>query len=654
MYRKAQETCLGLVPLDASKGELPLEVAIIALLVYDFPGEWEGLYRCLKSYLLEGHTCLRRCFQNLLTKLSSKRKTRWELEIRREIISRPCSELFPDEINLLCYVPWKWKVTLEKLCVALLWFSKVTYTRTRNGRVVYCSHILACANDANDCDNSTKESSKKDINLFLASESKRCFTSFQEASPSLAAEKGVGTRYHLIEDFIVGGLETYNRRILYETMDGRFIQNDPRCILQQPSTSDYLLNVRFTMDDGSVSALAKSYICSSMIKYGLNMSEVQRLAHMQGVTVDHVSIFLMFGGLNTVKLATWREQASNKFPRGTSLQGSTESDPLFLSYCELSGTQQDIIKEIMDNKYGDGLPMVRQEIGYGWDDLEWFKAKTEMFSLDDQLILDDSLLYFEISEMFVCITKACRPSPITSKNKWLFLDRQFKVTERSPYRSLTVLGVPCLLHRTVKLTQLYHTFDVRSVPVFLKDHNDPQKIQMIVCDHINGNKGDNALGNIQFINNRDNTIQAVGVRVLVEIRDSMNNKLLKTIDERSITLAADHLCDFARERASKILGAEGGCNSISWSTGTCVVWIRRPERVPNKLNMILHVTRFEEQQEHAQEEEENYYIRPWWFELVLQTKENGNKDKDCIFWGKKVLINTLQNDSFGLGEKIHD
>lgn len=118
---------------------------------------------------------------------------------RKEIQSRPCKELFPDEMYLVCYAQLQWKMTLERLCVALLWFSKVTYTRTGNGRAFYCSHVLCSVNPS-----------------FSESKDRR-YASFEESTEG-RSPKGTAApvgRCHLIEDFLVGGVETHNGRVLF-------------------------------------------------------------------------------------------------------------------------------------------------------------------------------------------------------------------------------------------------------------------------------------------------------------------------------------------------------------------------------------------------------------------------------------------------------
>ena len=202
----------------------------------------------------------------------------------------------------------------------------------------------------------------------------------------------------------------------YLPMDGILGLNSPICV-QQPCTVAYLLQARFTLDDGTVSTQVLSYIATAMIKYGLSRSQFRQLYSMEGTMVDHVSILLMYGGLNVVQLARGTEQARNKFMLGASPQSSTlDSDAaLFQRFEDLNNSQKDIICSIVMNGNKHGLPMVHQENGYGWDDVDWSRDQSvELMSLDDQLVEDESLRYFEISESnMICISKSCYQEPST-------------------------------------------------------------------------------------------------------------------------------------------------------------------------------------------------------------------------------------------------
>ena len=105
---------------------------------------------------------------------------------------------------------------------------------------------------------------------------------------------------------------------------------------------------------------------------------------------------------------------------------------------------------------------------------------------------------------------------------------------------------------------------------------------------INGN---NVPGNVRLIKNRDNIIQAIGVRSRIEIRYSKRpNDILEVIDERSRSLAAEKLLAFAQQYAFKNLSLDVS----SWSIRTFASWITHSDIFSKSMGLELSVTRYEQ------------------------------------------------------------
>ena len=630
------------VPLGDSLHEVSF--CLVALLASEYADGLDGLYRgfrlsCERTVeKMDVSKDIRQSFVECMKEFLRPHLENgtWEIcefQENHHDIPPEYTDIFPERVYLLEYVPEGLSMSFERMAMALFYPDTVTFSRQVNAGGLFASHVLLPRR----CNNKNGD--------------------------------GGRARYTLYEDFLFGSVSIGDRRdnVVFVSLEGRCITSRPGAVFLTVAMNAQIRPCFSFHKDGGDDPNSlfqrrfKQCQVACMAKYRLTPAQLHKL-YESGFTVDHLTRQQLYGQATLLMIADWWQQASNKRPicRETFTSQSLYGKKIYTHFGYLSHDRQTIARTCKDTVEQRGLKMVRLEEGYmksisaEIESGESFEAWTDVVTCDGTFFFEDE----------GCIW-------MQSGDKWIFLRDVMEITRRTQYRSMTIANVSHVrVHCSVLYTKLYatvcdqdrlskkqgsdvntflHTFKMNEIARMGGDRvqfkaawrsRKGDAVQRLVVDHINGNTGDNRLDNLRFVTSQQNIALACGKPRRATIYN--NNK--GDTDDPIILIGETSV-----ELADQMFDALAKKNFAQYSKGTLLNWIalKGPTAAALKGKIIIEdVTEDDDDDngaadEDADEEEDDdgcsLNPRRWWYVAVYQNTETGKTEYQA-YYGKEQMV----------------